>query len=95
MYYAAPVFGSPERNDRTAGCLDSLGEADVGADGVFVPALSRVVSRCVALVARRVLSQKKNSSGYIDTYIDGLLVGWIRSSGFDVMGVHSILIQWP
>lgn len=38
----------------------SLGEADVGADGVFVPALSGVVSGRVALVARGVLCRREH-----------------------------------
>lgn len=37
----------------------SLGEADVGADGVFVPALSGVEPGRVALVARGVLCRKE------------------------------------
>lgn len=40
----------------------SLGEADVGADGVLVPALSGVVSGRVALVARGVLRRTVESA---------------------------------
>lgn len=40
----------------------SLGEADVGADGVFVPALSGVVSRRIALVSGGVLSRKETTA---------------------------------
>ena len=40
----------------------SLGEADVGADGVLVPGLSGVVSGRVALVARRILCRKQHRS---------------------------------
>lgn len=50
-----------ESTDRLDGLdwSNSLGEADVGADGVFVPALSGVEARRVALVTRRVLFRKK------------------------------------
>lgn len=39
----------------------SLGEADVGADGVFVPPLSRVVAGGIALVTRAVLYQSERA----------------------------------
>lgn len=42
----------------------SLGEADVGADGVFVPALSGVEAACVALVTRRVLPRMTRIDGW-------------------------------
>ena len=60
------VFCALGRTDRlitsTESKPHSLGEADVGADGVFVPALSGVVPGRVALVARGVLCRKESTT---------------------------------